>query len=218
MAKQSYSFDPGGPKRLEMSWKGAFKETTLVVDGVPVGVIPDQKALRAGQEFKLVDGSLLKVQLVSNLAGSEVQVTRNGMPLPGSASNPETRIKTAAGIIFFIAGLNLLLGLLALVIRSDFFASLGIGWYNLVFGLFFLAMGFLVNRKSKVALIAATVVFALDALIGIVGSIAAGYTPPIFGLILRVILIIPMVQGIGAISASKRDSLPPSTPTYIPPA
>lgn len=39
MAKQTYALEPGGPKRLEISWKYGFKDTTITFDGAPVGVI-----------------------------------------------------------------------------------------------------------------------------------------------------------------------------------
>jgi len=215
MAKQSYSLEPGGPKRLEISWKGFFKNTTITLDGMLLGTIPDHMALRTPQEYKLVDGSLLKVQLVQNLSGAEMQVTRNGVPLPGSASNPETKVNTAAGIIFFIAGLNLLLGVIALITQSEILANLGIGWYSLVFGGFFLVMGFLVRKRSKIALILSIVIFSLDAIIGIIGSVAMGGSPAVAGLIVRVLLVIPMVQGVGAITALKKASAPPVMPPAV---
>lgn len=212
MPKQSYSFEPGGPKRLEIQWKGFFKNTTITLDGVPLSTIPDHMTLRTPQEFNLSDGSLLKVQLVQNLSGAEMQVTRNGIPLPGSASNPETKVNTAAGIIFFVAGLNLLLGVIGLLTRSEFLTSLGIGWYSIIFGAFFLVMGFLVKKRSMVALILSIVVFSLDALLGIIGSVALGGAPAIGGFVFRVFLIIPMVQGVGAIKALKKPTTPPSMP------
>lgn len=206
MPKQSFSLEPGGPNRLEIQWKGLYKDTTITLDGVQLGMVLNQQLLRAGQEYQLVDGSLLKFHLVSNLAGTELRVTRNGIPLPGSASNPETKVNTAAGIIFFVAGLNLLLGIIGLLTRSEFLATLGIGWYSILFGAFFLVMGFLVKRRSMVALILSIVVFSLDALLGIIGSVAMGGAPAIGGLVFRVFLIIPMVQGVGAITALKKQS------------
>lgn len=213
MPKQSYALEAGGPKRLELSWKGFFKNMTITLDGMPLGTVTDHMALRTPQEYQLNDGSMLKVQLVQNLSGAELQVSRNGVALPGSASNPETRLKTAWGIIFFIAGLNLLLGIVGLLTQSELLASLGIGWYSIIFGGFFLVMGFLVKKLSKVALIISIVVFALDALIGIIGSVAMGGSPAIGGLIVRVLLIIPMVQGVGAITELKKaPAVPPSVP------
>lgn len=217
MPKQSYALEPGGPKRLQVSWKSFFKDTTITLDGVVVGNIPDQQSLRAGQDFRLMDGSVLKVQLVTNLMGTEMRVLRNGVPLPGSASNPETKVKTATGIIFFVAGLNLLLGLIALITQSEFLAQMGVGWYSIVFGGFFLAMGFLVRKLSKVALILSIAVFALDGLLGVIGSVMMGGSP-VAGVIMRVLLIIPMVQAVGAIKELKNPTLPPSMPPGVPPA
>lgn len=217
MPKQIFALEPGGPKRLQVSWKSFFKDTTITLDGVLVGTIPDQPALREGQEFRLMDGSIIKVQLVSNLSGTEMRVLRNGIPLPGSASNPETKVKTATGIIFFVAGLNLLLGLIALITQSEFLALMGIGWYSIVFGGFFLAMGFLVRKLSKVALILSIAVFALDGLLGLIGSVMMGGSP-FAGVILRVLLIIPMVQAVSAINELKSPKMPPVVPPGIPPA
>ncbi|PKO00069.1 MAG: hypothetical protein CVU42_04830 [Chloroflexi bacterium HGW-Chloroflexi-4] len=215
MPKQSFALEPGSTHRLEIQWKGLYKDTTLTLDGVQLGPVLDQGLLRAGQELPLPDGSLLKLHLVSNLAGTELRVTRNGIPLPGSASNPETKVGTAAGIIFFVAGLNLLLGVISLLTRSEFLASLGIGWFSIIFGAFFLVMGFLVKKRSMVALILSIVVFSLDALVGVIGSIAMGGAPAIGGLVFRVFLIIPMVQGVGAITALKKPSAPPSVPPVV---
>lgn len=206
MPKQSYSLEPGGPKRLEIQWKGLYKNTTITLDGLQLGTVLDQRLLRAGHELPLTDGSLLKLHLVSNLAGTELRVTRNGVPLPGSASNPETKVNTAAGIIFFVAGLNLVLGIIGLLTRSEFLATLGIGWYSIIFGAFFLVMGLLVKKRSMVALILSIVVFSLDALLGVIGSVAMGGSAAIGGFVFRVFLIIPMVQGIGAIKALKKRS------------
>ena len=215
MPKQSFALEPGSTHRLEIQWKGLYKDTTLTLDGVQLGPVLDQGLLRAGQELPLPDGSLLKLHLVSNLAGTELRVTRNGIPLPGSASNPETKVGTAAGIIFFVAGLNLLLGVISLLTRSEFLASLGIGWFSIIFGAFFLVMGFLVKKRSMVALILSIVVFSLDALVGVIGSIAMGGAPAIGGLVFRVFLIIRMVQGVGAITALKKPSAPPSVPPVV---
>ncbi|MBN1315829.1 MAG: hypothetical protein JXA42_10185 [Anaerolineales bacterium] len=50
---------------------------------------------------------------------TELQVLHNGKPLPDSASDPEKRIKTAYSIVFFIAGLSIILGILNIVFRVE---------------------------------------------------------------------------------------------------
>jgi glucose dehydrogenase len=96
--------------------------------------------------------------------------------------------------------LNLFLGLIAWLFQVEFLQDIGIGFYSIIFGLVFLVLGFFVKRRSAVALILAIAIFALDALLGLLAGGASYAT----GLVVRVILIIPMVQGVGAIRALKQ--------------
>ncbi len=203
MAKQSFALEAGGQKRLEVSWKGLYKNIAVALDGNAIGMIPDQKTLQKGQEFRLVDGSTIKVQLVNKFYSTELQVLRNGQPLPGSASDPETRLKNAYLMVYFIAGLNLVVGLLAFLLRVDFLQQAGFGLGSVLFGLVFVALGFFIQRRSTFALIVAIVLFAVDGLAGVALAAAAGYSPSVGGLIVRVLFLIPMIQGLGAIKMLK---------------
>lgn len=203
MPKQSFALETGGEKRLEVSWKGLYKDVTVSLDGNSVGVIPNQKALSAGQEFFLTDGSTIKVQLVSKLMSTELQVLRNGQPLPGSSSDPQTRFKTAYSMVYFIAGLNLVLGIVSVLFDVEFLQQIGIGFTSIIFGLVFLVLAFFVQRKSTIALFLAIVIFAADGILGIVLAVSQGSTPGVGGIFARIILLIPMIQGVGAIKALK---------------
>lgn len=161
--------------------------------------------MAAGQEFQLQDGSTLKVQLVKKFTTTELQVLRNGQPLPGSASDPEARLKTAYGMVFFIAGLNIVLGLAAGIFQVEFLQSIGISFYSIIFGVVFLVLGYFVQRRSAVALVIAIAVFALDGILGLVTAISQGYDPGAGGTIARIFLLIPMIQGVGAIRAIKKQ-------------
>ncbi len=199
MPKQSFAFEPGGEKRLVIEWKGMFKDLTIKVDGVQVGLIPDQKALVTGKEIRIKDGSKISVQLVSSISGSELQVLRNGKPLPGSESSPEARIRTAAYVLYFLAALGVVAGLVSLFYESRILGILGVGWYNILFGAVYLILGLLVSRNSIGALVLAVVVFSGDALSSILLGAAKGYEPSVYGLLMRVFFLIPLVQGIRAI-------------------
>jgi hypothetical protein len=48
MPKQQYALEQGGPKRLEISWTGIWRNFTVRLDGQVVGTVENQKALRAG--------------------------------------------------------------------------------------------------------------------------------------------------------------------------
>src|SRR6185436_12158876 len=132
------------------------------------------------------DGSTLKVQLVQAFASVELQVTRNGRPLPGSASDPIERVKAAGYIIYFIAGLSGLVGFLAVVFQVQFLLDVGIGWTSLVGAAVYAVLGFFTLRKSRVALIAAIALFILDGLATVVMTAGAKGTPPMGAIIMRV--------------------------------
>ena len=203
MPKQSYALEAGGKKRLELFWKGMFNNLNVVLDGQSIGVIPNQKALSQGQTFELEDGSTLKVQLVRSLMATEVQVLREGEPLPGSASDSQSRYKNAYLIVYFIAGLNLLLGVLASLFNVALLQQLGIGFGSILLGFVYLVLGFFVQKKSSLALILAIVLFAADSLFGVVMTVLEGGSPGFAGLIMRVVLLIPMFQGVPAVKALK---------------
>jgi hypothetical protein len=205
MPTQRYALESGGPERLEVTWKGVYKNFTIKLDDKVIGSFPGQKELKAGQDFALPDGSVLHAQLIQKLSGAELQILRNGEPLPGSAADPEQRLKVAYGIVFFVAGLNIVLGLIAILFQIEFLQAAGISIGSVVFGLIFLALGFLVKRGSAIALLIAIVLFALDGVLGLVFAIVGGFNPSIAGIVTRIILIIPMVQGVGAIRALKQE-------------
>lgn len=202
MAKQSFALETGGPRRLQIGWKGMYKEVTVWLDDTVVGVIPDQKALMKGQEFRLVDGSTLKVQLITKVYSSELQVLRNGQPLPGSGSDPNTKLKNAYLMVYFIGVLNLILGIISMLFKVQFLQGMGLGFGSILFGLVFLGLGYFVQRRSSFALLVAIVLFSIDAILGLVFSASEGYNPG-GGIVARIILMIPMIQGVGAIKLLK---------------
>ena len=169
-----------------------------------MGVVPGQRELSAGQDFALQDGSTLHVQLVRTAMNPELRVLRDGQPLPGTASDPETRLRNAFGIVFLIAGLNLVLGILAVLFRLPFLEELGMGVPSVVLGLIYLVLGFFARRRSAVALIIAILLFAVDGVLGVVFAVSAGASPSIGGILVRAFLLIPMVQGVGAMRAADK--------------
>jgi hypothetical protein len=106
-------------------------------------------------------------------------------------------------MVYFVAGLNLVLGFVSLLFNVEFLQQIGIGFGSIIFGLVFLVLGFFVQRKSAVALILTIVVFALDGILGVFLAASQGYNPGIGGIIARIFLLIPMVQGVGAIKTLK---------------
>ena len=96
--------------------------------------------------------------------------------------------------------MNICLGLISFLFNVELLQQIGIGFGSILFGLVFLALGFFVQRKSSVALILAIVIFALDGIVGVFLAASQGYNPSSGGIVARIFLLMPMVQGLGAIA------------------
>ncbi|MCB9422848.1 MAG: hypothetical protein H6667_23820 [Ardenticatenaceae bacterium] len=201
MPKKQFILEENGRHTLELTWNSMWRNFTVHYDGAPVETIEGGgRGLRAGKTILLPDGSELDVRLKDSLMASELAVARNGRPLPGTATHPLYRIQQAYTIIFIIAGLNVILGLVGLVSTAEWVLLLSGGWITAVFGLFFLLLGWLVKAKHSLpALITAIVLYVADGLLGIATVLAAGEMPGVAGLIIRILFIIGMAQGIKAI-------------------
>ena len=198
MPKKRFPLSSGLSSVVELEWRGMWKDFTVRVDGQALGTMSGQDELIKGGSWALADGSKLDVALKKSALGAELQVTRDGVPLPGSPTDPLARMRGAAGIAFFIAGLNVLLGAIAMATESHLLAELGLGWASIVFGAIFLGLGFGIRKGSLIALIAAIVLFALDGVLGLYWVIEAGGRPGVGGLVFRVFLVLAMAKAIGA--------------------
>ncbi len=215
MAKQSFSLEAGGPKRLVLTWSGIYRNVAVKLDDRTLGTIPNQRALVKGQDFRLADGSKLHVQLVSTFLTAELRVLRNGEPLPGSPSDPRARLRNAYLLIYVIGGFDTVVGLAATLFNVQSLLDAGIGLASFLFGVIFLGLGFLVQKMSMFALIVAIVLFMMDGLAALVFAAQRGADAPFTGLLVRIILLLPLLQGVPAIKAlrARAAALPPAHPT-----
>jgi hypothetical protein len=215
MPKRKFPLETGGTPRVEVEWKAFWKNTTVRVDGREVGQIANKKMLDAGQEFPLEDGSVLKVQLAPTTLGNaftgpELLVSHNGQPVPGSGSDPVTKLSSAYGVVYFIGGFNILVGILTLIFNIELFGGSVGGGASFLYGGIFLALGYFVQKQhSIIALGLAVGLFTADSIatLGFRAS-EAGSTAARGGygfLVVRIIFIIVMCQGFGAIRQFKQQ-------------
>jgi hypothetical protein len=203
---QSFTLEANGPQRLNISWRAQFKKVFVSLDGNTIGIIHDKKELSAGQEFRLPDGSSIRIQLVRILTELELQVLRNGQPLPGSASHPQTRLKRASQIIYWAAGACFFISLLLVLFSSEPISFIDKVFPFILFGFVLIPLGFLVQRKALFALILAIFVWLG---VGIVGLVLEGYHSVVGVLIYIysfVYFLAPMILGFGAIQSLKTES------------
>ena len=199
MPVQKYALEVGGPKRLEVTWKGFLNGLVLTVDGKKIGSFENRKALKKGAEFRLADGSSLKVQWARNGLFPELHLERNGESIPGSPSDPLQKLGLACGIIFFIAGLNLILGLAAEFYRIPLLLKLGIGTGSCIVGVIFFVLGYFIKKGSSTALSAAVAIFVVDGLLTAMRITGKTGVPPTGAIVVRIILLIPLIRGFSAI-------------------
>lgn len=147
--------------------------------------------------------------------GPQLLTPASGAPrslTPGAAQSAQASLvlssridcSSAAFSVFFVAIINLLLGILAITIKSEVLTEMGVGTVQLVFGGLMAVLGIFVLLHSKGALALALLVFVGDTLFLFFGSIAVGGIPPIIPLIIRVFLIVWMASGFSAMGQISR--------------
>lgn len=89
--KKEFALDPGGPKRLTITYSWTVRSAEVDLDGQRIMSFLRKADLRRGNAVKLPDGSALSVRFGS-IEGAPFlkgfHVIRNGAPLPGSAADP----------------------------------------------------------------------------------------------------------------------------------
>jgi hypothetical protein len=202
MPKKLLSLESNAPKRLELSWRAMWKEFTVKLDGTPILTADGSGDLKAGKSVTLPDGATLAVKLETGFGKQGLVVTRNGVPLPGSSTDPETLMKTAGGIVYAIAALNAIVGVIAWVFDVRFLKE-NFGYGPLVVAALFAVLGYFTMKRSLAALIAAIVIYALDGLLTLgfqMSEAAPGHTPNVGFIFVRVIFLMAMIRGARAMS------------------
>jgi hypothetical protein len=193
MPVRKFALKEGETRRLEIHWKGRWNDVNVFLDRQPVGNIPDQDALKEGRELLLKDGSRLKIRLLKRLAVPEFEILLNDQPIADSDTHPEKRMRTAAGFLFLIAGVNLLIGALAFFFHVELLRKLGLGAELLIFGAIYLILGFGTRKGSKAALGAGIFLFALDGILSIVMFSPQASNPPAASIVVRIFILVQLI-------------------------
>jgi hypothetical protein len=197
--------EKGGPKRLKLTWSfRGWKNFTVRLDGIPMAYASGKKELEAGRDFILPDRSVLSVKLHKTPFGHELKVLRNGEPLPGHGSDPLRRLKLSWYMLFFIGGLNILLGAAAMAMGPGMLQGLGLGLGSSILGAVFLLLGFLVRRRSALALGLAMALLAVDAALTMYWAAESGRPVPVSGMLIRAFFLVCLFRGLSALRELKR--------------
>ncbi len=205
MPKQKFHLDAAKTQEILIQWKGFWKDITPSLNGTPLGEpLPNMAALKQGRDYPLPDGRTLNVKFVSGIGKNRLELSLDGRPLAGSAGDPKTELKVAAGVIWFIAGLSALLGVLGMT-GVEFLAAMGFGWPSLVAGVVFGVLAYFVGKKSMLALGLAVGLFAIDTVVTLAAGMDAGGRIPTTANIMRVFFFMAMFPGFSAIKKVREE-------------
>jgi hypothetical protein len=216
MPNLRYALEAGGPKCLELTWEGLYRNFTVKLDNAVIGPVVDAAALAAGHSVTLPDGTTLLLQTEGSRLVNELRVRRDGQPLPASATDPARRVRLAGQLMLVIAGLDLGLGLLAEVLRLDALRQLGFGWGSFILGLLYLGLGLLTLRqRSLAALLMALFLYSLETAFQFLVPLLTGTLPNFLVLIVRALVLFTLAQGIPALRHLRQsEALPAPTRTH----
>lgn len=205
MFVRRYAFEKGQSKNLEISWKYDWKLEkifTIRLDGEEINPIENQYNRRNGWEFLLQDGSRLKVKLSRFFR--QLEVYRNGEPLPGSATDPSYQLAEVYKFILAWSAMLIASGILKMVLRGNNSAKPGYGLDLIAVGVFLLILGFLVRSKSLAALITVIATFILLGLQSDYHLISTWSFRPFFDTFFGLIMALFLIPGIRAIKKLKK--------------
>ncbi|MFO7658847.1 MAG: hypothetical protein R6W78_17440 [Bacteroidales bacterium] len=201
MPKSLYPLDAEGKHLLEVAWKGHYKNLELKLNNKAFGRIENRNELQDGRIFEIGHDKFLSVKLVKEMyMFLRLQILLNGRPVTGSMTHPLVRLREVFWLIVFIATFNLLLGVLGVISKAAFFASIGVGYWNVIYAGILAFLGILVKeRKSMTAMIMVIGLMALDILSIIAVSVEypdVNATGPVTA---KLLLMLFLFRGISAI-------------------
>ena len=177
MPNKRFPLEFDKPARLEITWDGNWfrvkNNVTIKCDDVILGSFQNRAELEKGQLFQIQDGSLLRVQLISN----HFKIYYNGVPVRESREAVSQRL-----ISLLMGGLLLFQGI-GLISNGEISSLAAIS--NLGIGLGFLVSGFLVRKNySMSSNISILLVILYFALFRFVIPIQANKTPDFVSIII----------------------------------
>lgn len=201
MPTYTYTLEKGGPKLVEISWRGFFcKNVSVSFDGQLLGIIETRKDVKQGRHFKMPNGSDIFVRLVNSMTATELHVLLDGKPLPGSGSDPEHQLKSCANVLYTFAAVTMIFGLVMTMNKQVITSMVTIGIAAL-----FALLAWLVSKRSVAALIIAIALVIINAALLVYVPLSSGGSLRTGWLIFYILMLIPLFKGFPAISQLRRD-------------
>lgn len=160
----------GREEKILIKSNGWFKPKEVWLGQENLGPWPSRSELKKGVILKTTDGSELSIRQTDFPV--QLLFMFNGIPVKGSAADPDTQIKTAYGLMMFVCALNFLLGAIAYFGEVQMLLRLGFGLYNLIIGTLYVILLYIgYDAKMFVPLVIGLIIFCGDAIMMVIGMI-----------------------------------------------
>lgn len=120
MPRRKYRLRPFAPRSLELDWHGDWENIRVFFNGRSLGAIQDKPSLETGSTFILGQNSYLDVRLQKGFFRERLALFWNGIPLPGTFSDPRSKLQTTSIILVSAALMMLLLAALGFLFKDIF--------------------------------------------------------------------------------------------------
>lgn len=205
------ALEEGGPRNLELFWRGEWQDLQIELADQPVGSVSDPLQLEQGVEFTLPDGSVLHVQLV----GEELRVLRDGVSLHENAADPVQRARAATYMLYGMAACATAIAMISFVIAKNPGKQASVTFFNVLFSGFVAVLGFFMFKRWRVAPVLAMAFLAIDTLVTARAMLMSPEGPglaAIMWLIVRVLIFGALYNGfLGARELARREKQGPAT-------
>lgn len=206
MRSFKFASTPQGEKDIEVAWDRVEKVWKYFVTfrGQQVGEY-GMDELSGGKFIALPDGQELYLIYKKNpLSGFVVDAALNRVPVEEAPGSVKRQLAGVAGFVFFIAGVNIILGLIQFITKNDFLFNMGLNIYSVALGAIWAVLGIFILRKSMAALVISLVLYILMTITNMFFAIQNGASPSYMNLAVPVIITIYMIQAIKVLKDSRK--------------
>jgi hypothetical protein len=208
MPTRLYALKPDGPARIEISFEPPGRQVRVLFDGQEVAQVADEHGLSAEPTVELPDVGILRLALADPPRLDEpVRATVNGQPLhpPGTVAD---LARSATRVLYAIAALTAALSLVAIATGSIYLGLMKLGAVTLALAAVYAVCGFVGSRGSALALGVAMVLMAGEALYGAILAVGTEAGAPLWPVIIRIFLLVPLARSAIALRAASRSGPP----------
>lgn len=200
MPQRLFYLDEKKQYYLSASWKHNWSNFRLRFQDEVICSFATKKELAAGRQFVMPNGRLLSVRLKGTVQ-PELEIMRDGLPLPDNSNESRRRQKTLFHLAFFLGIINITGGIVAAVTQSDIMLSIGFGYGSAAVGAVYLSLAWGIRRMPSYAAFAIIAFIALDmALLFVFTAMREGPTSPVSGLLVKLFLIYAFLKGVEAMN------------------